>query len=301
VIGQDDVVQSIQSALGKKRGRAFLLTGGSGVGKTTLGRLIAKQVGCSEHDVIEEDGATNTGIDAVRAIQNRLQFKSLTGSARTVIIDESHSLSKAAWQSLLKVLEEPPPDVYWVLCTTESDKVPKTVRTRCLAYDLQPVGVEKIVALLQKVRDAEVLKIRSVGLRLVAEAAEGSPRQALAFLATVGHLKSEQQIRPLLAAGPEEKKEVIDLCRALLACASGGSTSWKKMTSLLRALSAPPESTRIVVLRYMAAVALSGSDKSLPALQVMEAFSEPFLDREGPAPIVRACARVLMLDEDEED
>ena len=292
VLGHKALLSSIKTALAKKSARTFLLTGGSGVGKTTIARLIAKEVGCSPSDIIELDGATNTGIDDMRNVIERLQYKSLSGNSRTVILDESHSVSKQAFQSLLKSLEEPPPDVYWVLCTTEPDRVPKNIRTRCLQYDLRPVSTDAILALLETVVSREKLIVKDETLEFIVEAAEGSPRQALVFLAECAELKDSASVKSLLKT-VGESKEAVDLCRMLLSVASGKGVPWSGVAGLIRAVESPPETTRIIVLRYMAVVVLSGSpDKSGPAADVLDAFATPFLDREGNAPLARACLQV---------
>ena len=292
VLGHEAVVNSIRAALAKKSARTFLLTGGSGVGKTTIARLIAKEVGCSPSDIIEIDGATNTGIDDMRAVIERLQYKSLTGNARAVILDESHAVSKQSFQSMLKSLEEPPTDVYWVLCTTEPERIPKNIRTRCLQYDLRPVSTDEILVLLETVVKREKLVVKDKTLELIIEAAEGSPRQALVFLAECAELKDSASVKSLLKT-VGESKEAIDLCRILLSVASGKGVPWSGVAKLIRAVESPPETTRIIVLRYMATVVLSGSpDKSGPAADVLDAFATPFLDREGNAPLARACLQV---------
>ena len=292
VLGQRSVVRSLRQVLDKGLSRTFLLTGPSGMGKTTVARLIAKHVGCDPEEVLEIDGATNTGIDDMREIASGLHYVSIGGSPRCVIVDECHAISKPSFQSLLKILEEPPPDVYWVLCTTEEGRVPKQIKTRCTTYALRPVSDKLLRDLLVRVRVGEGFPISDKGLRLVVEASEGSPRQALVFLAKCAHLKKSTTIRSVLEQSGEPA-EVIDLCRTLLGVASGRSIPWKRMAELLRGISMPPETVRIIVLRYMNSVMLGGdTSKSAAAMSVMVNFQEPFLDREGVAPLTLACAMV---------
>jgi len=288
IVGQDAVCKSIQRALDKKRGRSFLLSGPSGVGKTSIGRLIARKVGCTSFDLIEVDGATTTGIDAMRELTSHLHYQSTGSAARVVIVDECHALSSQAVKSTLKILEEPPANVYWVLCTTELSKVPKEVRTRCLEYKLKPVRRDDILSLLKKVSSAEKLPIRRSreSLEAVAEIAEGSPRQALSILAQVGHLKDEEEVRSLSGEDTATSKEAIDLCRLLIK----GAT-WKDLCACISKLDAAPESVRIIVLRYMAVVVMKGKSPDR-ILAIMDEFSQPFLDREGKAPLLLACARL---------
>ena len=288
VIGQDAVIKSIQSSLAKKRARTFLLTGPSGVGKTTIGRLIAKEVKCSAFDLREIDGATHTGAEAMREVTASLQFRSLNGSARVIIIDECHAISSQAWKATLKSLEEPPEGVYWVLCTTEPTKVPKEVKTRCAAYDLKPVATDTIQVMITKVAKTESLPIgkSDEALEAIAEAAEGSPRQALTFLAQCGDLKDEDAVREMCKSGAVASKEAIDLCRLLIK-----GSDWPSLTKCIAALTSPPESTRIIVLRYMSSVTMKDR-KPQRALAIMDAFAQPFQDREGNAPLLLACARL---------
>ncbi len=289
VLGQSAVCRSISVALRKKRGRSFLLSGPSGVGKTTIGRIIAKEVGCKSFDLIEVDGASTTGIDAMREITTHLLYKSVGGSSRVIIVDECHAISAQAFKSLLKVLEEPPENVYWVLCTTQLSKVPKEVRTRCLDYVLKPVPRTSIQNLLADIAKAERLPIRRNGeaLQTITEAAEGSPRLALSMLARCGHLKDEDEVRALCTGEVGTSKEAIDLCRLLIKGAK-----WRDLCMCIEKIESSPESVRIIVLRYMTIAAIRGKDPQR-MLAIMDEFSQPFLDREGKAPLLLAVGRLF--------
>jgi len=288
VRGQESVCKSISIALKKKRGRSFLLSGPSGVGKTTIGRIIAKEVGCKSFDLIEVDGASTTGIDAMRELTTHLLYKSVGGSSRVIIVDECHAISAQAFKSLLKILEEPPENVYWILCTTQLSKVPKEVRTRCLDYVLKPVPRTTILELLTEIAKAERLPIRrnKEALTEIADAAEGSPRLALSMLARCGHLKDEDEVRALCTGEVGTSKEAIDLCRLLMKGAS-----WKDLCTCIGKIESPPESVRIIVLRYMTTVATRGKEPQR-MLAIMDEFSQPFLDREGKAPLLLAVGRL---------
>jgi len=223
----------------------------------------------------------------MREVTGQLHYRSMGGGARVVIVDECHAISQQAWKSMLKSLEEPPTGVYWVLCTTEPSKVPSAVKTRCLAYDLNTVSRKLILDLIKTVARAEKLAIRrsKEALEVLVDAAAGSPRMALSMLAQAGHLEDEDEVREICETGGVSSKEAIDLCRLLMRGAS-----WKELTKCISNMDASSESVRIIVLRYMSSVALKSKPKQ--ALAIMEEFEQPFLDREGMAPLLLACGRL---------
>jgi DNA polymerase-3 subunit gamma/tau len=131
VVGQDAVVKSMKVVVTKKSSKCFLLSGPSGCGKTTLARIAARSLGIKGGGALREiDAASKTGVDDMRQVCVDLGYKVLGGGSRGLIVDECHQLSKAAWNSLLKITEEPPPDTYWFFCTTEPSKVPVTIKRR---------------------------------------------------------------------------------------------------------------------------------------------------------------------------
>ncbi len=290
VVGQDATVRSLLEAVKKQAGHTFLFTGPSGVGKTTLARLTAHEFDC---DLIEIDAATHTGIDDMRAVTSNLQYRPLgEGAAKGVIIDECHMLSKSAWNSLLKILEEPPDWVYWFLCTTEPVKVPASVKTRCLAYELKPVPSTVLRELLEDIVVAEGLTdCDDKVLRLCAKEAGGSARQALINLAICAGGELSEDARELLRSA-EQNSEAVELARLLVKGAS-----WNQVQELLVQLGdISPESVRHIVRGYVTRVVLSAKsdDKAGRSLEILDAFSEPFHPSDGITPVVLACGRVLL-------
>lgn len=266
--GQDDVAHSIEVALRDKRGRSFLLTGGSGVGKTSLARIIATMVGGDGPNYYEVDAATRTGIDDVRDLQERAVYRPvLGGAARVICLDEAHMLTRAAWNALLKVIEEPPSHLYWIFCTTEPAKVPDAVLTRCLRYDLAPILPEVLQDLLSQVAAREGKAMASEVLAACVERADGSARDALVALAQVWEAQDVEEARRLLRQ-PGESPEVIDLCRAI-----NGQQPYHQLLRLVGRLDAPdPESVRRVVFAYFSKVALG----NVWAIRVLRAFAAPY-------------------------
>lgn len=289
VIGQDAAVKAFRSAL-KKSSRAFLFVGPSGTGKTTLARIGASGVGCRDKDIKEIDAATHTGIDAMREITEMLNYRPLGGGKRTVIIDECHMLSKPAWNSLLKGLEEPPEWMHWFLCTTEVGKVPETVRTRCARFELKHLGRDDLFDLLKGIAATENFKTSESVLDLCVKEAYGSPRQAIVNLGMCGHLTEKADAAELLRSA-EATPEAIELARALL-----DGQPWNIMSNLLSEMQEMnPESVRHVVRAYLTKVILSAKTpkRAGRAMEILDRFSTPFPHGDGISPIVMACGRVV--------
>ncbi len=205
LVGQEHVVTALTNAL--TRGRlhhAYLLTGTRGVGKTTIARLLAKSLNCITNgvtatpcgtcaacteidagrfvDLLELDAASNTGIDNMREILDNARYAPTVGRFKVYLIDEVHMLSKAAFNSMLKTLEEPPEHVKFVLATTDPQKIPVTVLSRCLQFNLKQLPPQLIAERLTAIVTAEKIEADAPALALLARAAHGSMRDALSLL-----------------------------------------------------------------------------------------------------------------------
>jgi DNA polymerase-3 subunit gamma/tau len=209
LVGQDAMVQTLANAIRRDRlAHAFLLTGVRGVGKTSTARLIAKALNCigpdgqggptidpcglcepctaiaeGRHiDVIEMDAASHTGVDDVREIIEAVRYAAVSARYKVYIIDEVHMLSKNAFNALLKTLEEPPAHAKFLFATTEVNKVPVTVLSRCQRFDLRRIPAEQLAAHFADVAQKEGVEVEPEALALIARAAEGSARDGLSIL-----------------------------------------------------------------------------------------------------------------------
>jgi DNA polymerase-3 subunit gamma/tau len=241
LIGQEHIVQTLRNALAEGRiAHAYLLTGPRGVGKTTVARLLAKAVNCTAVqelrpcgacesctaiaegravDVIEMDAASHTSVEDAREIIERVQFRPTTGTYKVYIIDEVHMLSTAAFNALLKTLEEPPGHALFILATTENHKVPATILSRCQRFTFNRHTVGATVAHLRAIASAEGFTLEAGAPEAIARAATGSMRDALSILdqlmAYGGETITLEQVRGLLGAA--ESQEVAALVEALIA------------------------------------------------------------------------------------
>ena len=204
VVGQGPVVQALRHALDHDRLHpAILLTGTRGVGKTTLARIVAKGLNCSEGvsgtpcgvcdscreidegravDMLEIDAASHTGVDNIREVIENAQYSPARSRYKVYLIDEVHMLSRGAFNALLKTLEEPPPHVKFILATTDPQKLPVTILSRCLQFGLRRMTVALIQAQLLQLATAENVTTETGALRAIARAADGSMRDALSLL-----------------------------------------------------------------------------------------------------------------------
>jgi len=250
LIGQEVLVRTLRNAFASGRiAHAFMLTGVRGVGKTTTARIIARALNCigpdgrrkeptidpcgmcdpcraiaeSRHvDVLEMDAASRTGIDDIREIIEGTRYAPASARYKVYIIDEVHMLSKAAFNGLLKTLEEPPPHVKFVFATTEIRKVPVTVLSRCQRFDLRRIETAELSAHLAMIAGKESIAIEEAALALLARAAEGSVRDALSLLdQAIAHHEtgaapiSGEDVRAML--GLADRGRVLDLFEKLMA------------------------------------------------------------------------------------
>ena len=214
VVGQDHVSRTLRNALLRHRlANGYIFTGPRGVGKTTSARILAKAINCENPndgnpcntcnhcieitagrslDVLEVDGASTRGIDAIRELREVVKYPPTNSNYRVYIIDEVHMLTKEAFNALLKTLEEPPPQVLFIFATTEPQKVPLTILSRCQRYDFRMISTETMVARLKMISDKEGISISEDGLALIARKAAGSLRDSLSLLDQVSAFSEDE-------------------------------------------------------------------------------------------------------------
>lgn len=241
LVGQDHVVRALSNALEQQRlHHAYLFTGTRGVGKTTIARILAKSLNCETGitatpcgvcnacteidkgrfiDLIEVDAASNTQVDAMRELLDNAQYAPTAGRFKVYIIDEVHMLSKSAFNAMLKTLEEPPAHVKFILATTDPQKVPVTVLSRCLQFNLRQMSSSTIVEHLQNVLGDEQISFEAPAIHLIARAAAGSMRDALSLtdqaIAYGNQTVNEAEVRSML--GAIDQSYLYEMLYALLA------------------------------------------------------------------------------------
>ena len=241
VVGQEHVTRTLRNAISSGRvAHAFLFTGPRGVGKTTTARVLAKALNCergptpdpcntcsncieitagSALDVLEIDGASHTGVDHIRDLTEGVQYRPAKSRFRVVIIDEVHMLSNAAFNALLKTLEEPPAHVKFIFATTEVHKILQTILSRCQRYDFKRIPLRELMQRLRLVAEREALTADEAGLALLAREADGSLRDAESLLDQVvawsGGNVTEQSVREAL--GVADRQALFRVVDAVLA------------------------------------------------------------------------------------
>jgi len=241
LVGQEHVVRALTNALEQQRlHHAYLFTGTRGVGKTTIARILAKSLNCEQGitatpcgvcnacteidkgrfiDLIEVDAASNTQVDAMRELLENAQYAPTAGRFKVYIIDEVHMLSKSAFNAMLKTLEEPPAHVKFILATTDPQKVPVTVLSRCLQFNLRQMASTTITEHLTQILQQEQIGFEASAIHLIARAAAGSMRDALSLtdqaIAYGNQTVNEAEVRSML--GAIDQSYLYEILQALLA------------------------------------------------------------------------------------
>lgn len=266
VVGQEQVTKPLEeTAKSKKIGHAYLFAGSRGLGKTSVARIFADAIGCKENDLHEIDAASNNSVDAMRALIEGVYTLPFESTYKVYILDEVHMLSKSAWNAFLKTLEEPPAHAVFILATTELEKVPETVQSRCQVFEFKKPSRRGLAEVAVSVAKKEGYTLAPDAAELIAMLAEGSYRDALSILQKV-------------FAGADVKtlsREVVE--------AATGAPKREQVHALIFALATdPPAGGRGKALEAIEKAAKSGADMKLFLELVLEALRATLLIRYAP-------------------
>ncbi|MFN8007143.1 MAG: DNA polymerase III subunit gamma/tau [Terriglobia bacterium] len=235
IVGQDAIAQTLKNAVRQNRiAHAYLFAGARGVGKTSTARILAKALNCVQGptitpcnecdpcreitngnsiDVLEIDAASNRGIDEIRELRENVKYAAAKDRYKVFIIDEVHMLTTEAFNALLKTLEEPPPQVVFVLATTEHHKVPSTILSRCQHFNFRAIGYPEILSQLSRIAESEKIQISSASLQAIARASEGSMRDAQSQLEQIvsfcGSEIRDELVKQVLGVVPHQLLEEL--------------------------------------------------------------------------------------------
>jgi len=195
VLGQDHVVKVLEGALKEKHpAHAYLFIGSRGTGKTSVARILARELGASERDIYEMDAASNTGVDNIRQLREEAFVMPFESPRKVYIIDEVHMLSKGAFNAFLKILEEPPSHVVFILATTELEKVPETIQSRCQVFTFKKPTQKVLVEMVTRVAKAEGFTLEPAAAELISLLADGSFRDAHGTLQKILASSSDKKV-----------------------------------------------------------------------------------------------------------
>ena len=287
VKGNSDILATLEGMLSdlKTCPHVFLLTGESGTGKTSIARIIANRLGCKGNDYVEMNMADLRGIDNVREIISNAQFMPIEGNCRVWTLDEAHQITSGAGNALLKILEDTPKHVYFVLCTTDPQKLLETIKGRCSIFQTKPLTDAQMFGLLRRIVNAEKQELEKEVYDQIIQDSLGRARNAIQILEQVLNVPQDRRLEIARQTAAEQSKS-IELCRALMSGAS-----WKKVAEILSGLKdQEPESVRRVVLGYAQSVLLK-EDNKLCGL-ILEEFMSPNFTN-GMPQLTYACYSVI--------
>lgn len=289
LFGNDAIKESILSLFAREdKPHAFLFTGPTGCGKTSVARILKDMLGCSDYDYKEYNAANTRGIDTIRDIIDSSKFAPMNGKSKVYLLDEAHQQTGAAAESLLKLLEDTPRHVYIILSTTNPERLLPTIKNRCTTYSLKPLSLREMESLLEWVLECEGFFLEENTKKILLGVADGCPRKLLVVLDQIINVedKSPEKVQEILGSQDPEGDKVIDLCRELLKTTGGKVFHWKRVSEILKSSEMDPEGTRRAILGYMSKVILGGENDHVA--NIMTNFTDSFYDSGKPG-LVLAC------------
>jgi len=302
--GNPDIKSNLEVLLKREKPpAAFLIVGPSGCGKTTMGRIIARGLGCAKSSFQEMNTANDRGLPAIRKVLDKLHYLPLKGNKKVVLFDEAHQITHASQEALLKALEEPPSHVHFIICTTNPEALKDTFKRRCHIYEVELLTSSELMKMMRRILNNEKVKdFPDEILDRIIELSGGSPGIALKNLDQVIDMKDDIKgaIKTLKSSGTAEA-EVKDICRALINFNMSDSARWTRTKKLLSVLKTDGESARRPIMGYLSKVLISNkmdNNNDLIAL-IMEEFKHNFYDS-GKDQLRLACYAACQVGEDEE-
>ena len=293
MVGNEATIKSLKKEL-ENGSHTFLMTGPAGCGKTTLARIMAKEVGAGALSIHEINSAENRGIDTAREVMEQMRYNPSDGKAIVWIFDECHQWLAPVQNAFLKALEDTPSHCYFFLCTTDPQKLIAPLKTRCSIINVKPLTNDEMTYLLKRTARAEKIKIGNEIYERICEIAQGGSRKGLKLLAKVIYLDGDEERLEVLKAGEDnETAESLELCRALCK-----KTSLKALLGLLKNVDASdPEKVRQGVMGYMNSCLLKGVVTN-EIVATLQAFSSADTYRNGKVALtVAVMDRCDMLEE----
>lgn len=284
--GNSILKKSLKTLIDKQKiPQQILFYGDKGCGKTSLARICASELQCSEFDLKEIDTADFRGIDTVRELRRIMGTQPMKGSVKVYILDECHMLGRGgdsskneAQNALLKALEEPPKHVYFFLCTTDPQNLLSTIRSRCVQYKVSPLAPKQIVDLLNHICDEEDLPLSKKVALQIAKEVKGVPRNAIKTLQKIIHLEEDEQLK-IIEEVAKNEEFTFNLCRALTQ-----NKSWKEISSMLQNITEEPEASRRIIRKYFTTALLNGNTSAYIVLDVLKT---PFYNTDAYNELVR--------------
>ncbi len=277
VIGQDEAIRALEKRVEEGNiPHVALLTGPSGCGKTTVAKILRTELQCGDADYQELNcGTLDNPLDAIRSIKKRIGLAPISGPCRVWVLDEVHTFSRSrnSLEAMLDILENYPPHVYLFLCTTDPQKLLKTIHTRCTEIKLGLISHSDLKLIVRSVCKKEKVELSDIVLTTLVDVAEGSARKAVVLLEQIAPLKDEDERLDALQKS-DSKRQAIEIARALI----DTRKPWSAIAAILKELDEEPETLRRLILGYAQSVLLGGGKSASRAWELVQIFRDPLYD-----------------------